>query len=56
MKSFRQFLEESINVSGDFNGNVYINSSESEPQQPVGEKYTAGADVFASLDWEEISR
>jgi len=43
MKSFRQFLEESINVSGDFNGNVYINSSAPEPQ-PVGEEYTA--DVF----------
>jgi hypothetical protein len=44
MKSFRQFLEESINVSGDFNGNVYYGSSSPEAQQPVGEEYTA--DVF----------
>ena len=58
MKSFKEFLSESVNISGDFNGNLYINS-QPEPQQ-VGEEYvasdTGGADVFASLDWEEISR
>jgi hypothetical protein len=40
MKSFKQFISESVNISGDFNGNIYINSSEPEPQQ-VGEEYVA---------------
>ena len=40
MKSFRQFISESVNISGDFNGNLYINSSQPEPQQ-VGEEYVA---------------
>lgn len=40
MKSFKEFLSESVNISGDFNGNLYINSSQSEPQQ-VGEEYVA---------------
>jgi len=39
MKSFKQFLSESVNISGDFNGNLYINSS--EPQQSVGEQFVA---------------
>ena len=30
MKSFKQFLSESINISGDFNGNLYMNSSQPE--------------------------
>jgi fibrillarin-like rRNA methylase len=30
MKSFKEFLSESVNISGDFNGNLYINSSEPE--------------------------
>lgn len=30
MKSFQQFLAESINISGDFNGNLYMNSSQPE--------------------------
>ena len=38
MKSFKNYLNESVNISGDFNGNLYINSSE---QQQVEEKYTA---------------
>ena len=32
MKSFQQFLSESINIAGDFNGNLYMNS-ESQPEQ-----------------------
>ena len=40
MKSFKQFISESVNISGDFNGNLYINSSQSEPQS-VGEEYVA---------------
>jgi hypothetical protein len=30
MKSFKQFLSESINIAGDFNGNLYMNSSQPE--------------------------
>ena len=30
MKSFKQFLSESINISGDFNGNLYMNSPQPE--------------------------
>jgi hypothetical protein len=40
MKSFRQFISESVNISGDFNGNLYINSSQDQPQS-VGEEYVA---------------
>jgi hypothetical protein len=40
MKSFKQFISESVNISGDFNGNLYINSSQPE-QQSVGEEYVA---------------
>lgn len=30
MKSFQQFISESINIAGDFNGNLYMNSSQTE--------------------------
>jgi len=40
MKSFNQFLSESVNISGDFNGNLYINSQPEQPQE-VGESYLA---------------
>jgi hypothetical protein len=40
MKSFKQFLSESVTIAGDFNGNLYINSSEPQTQQ-VGEEYVA---------------
>jgi hypothetical protein len=40
MKSFKEFLSESVNIQGDFNGNLYINSSELNQQQ-VGESYIA---------------
>ncbi len=40
MKSFRQFISESVNISGDFTGNLYINSQQPEQQQ-VGEGYVA---------------
>lgn len=40
MKSFKEFLSESVNISGDFNGNLYINSQPEQPQQ-VGETYSA---------------
>jgi hypothetical protein len=40
MKSFKQFLSESINISGDFNGNLYINGSETQ-SEPVKESFIA---------------
>jgi hypothetical protein len=40
MKSFKQFISESVNIAGDFTGNLYINS-QPEPQQQVGEEYAA---------------
>ena len=40
MKSFKQFLSESVNISGDFNGNLYINSQDQQQQpEQVGESY-----------------
>ena len=45
MKSFKQFLSENVNISGDFNGNLYINGS--EPQsEPTNESF------FADVMWE----
>jgi hypothetical protein len=43
MKSFQQFLSESINIAGDFNGNLYMNS----PQQE-----TATESFLADVVWE----
>ena len=40
MKSFKQFISESVNIAGDFTGNLYINSQSEQPQQ-VGENYVA---------------
>ena len=40
MKSFEQFILESVNIAGDFTGNLYINSQNDHPQQ-VGEEYVA---------------
>ncbi len=40
MKSFKEFISESVNIAGDFNGNLYINSQ--EPQiHSVGESFIA---------------
>ena len=41
MKSFQQFISENINISGDFNGNLYMNSS-----QPKVTKESFLADVM----------
>ncbi|MEY3470467.1 MAG: Synechococcus phage [Actinomycetota bacterium] len=30
MKSFKEFLSESINIAGDFNGNLYMNAPQPE--------------------------
>ena len=40
MKSFKQFLSESVDIAGDFNGNLYINGSENE-SEPVKESFLA---------------
>ena len=45
MKSFKEFLSESVNIAGDFNGNLYIGGSDSQPK-PVGESF------FADIVWE----
>lgn len=45
MKSFKEFLSESVNIAGDFNGNLYIGGSDSQPE-PVGESF------FADVVWE----
>ena len=45
MKSFKEFLSESVNIAGDFNGNLYIGGSDSQPE-PVGESF------FADIVWE----
>ena len=39
MKSFKQFISESINIAGDFTGNLYVNPH--PEQQQVGEEYVA---------------
>ena len=54
MKSFKQFISESVNISGDFNGNLYINSSQPE-QQSVGEEYVADVLWNGSLYRMELS-
>jgi len=33
MKSFQEFISESINIAGDFNGNLYLNSSNQSEQR-----------------------
>ena len=45
MKSLKQFLSESVNIAGDFNGNLYIGNSEPQ-QESVGESF------FADVVWE----
>jgi hypothetical protein len=44
MKSFKQFLSESINIAGDFNGNLYMNGA-SHPEQ-------ATESFLADVVWE----
>jgi hypothetical protein len=40
MKSFKQFMSESVNISGDFNGTL-INGGDQQESQPVGENFVA---------------
>jgi hypothetical protein len=44
MKSFKQFLSESVNIAGDFNGNLYMNGGP-QPEQ-------ATESFFADVVWE----
>ena len=44
MKSFREFISESINIAGDFNGNLYMNGG-SQPEQ-------ATESFLADIVWE----
>ena len=39
MKSFKEFLSESVNISGDFNGTLIVGGDDS--QQKVGEEFSA---------------
>ena len=48
MKSYKQFISESINISGDFNGNLYMNSTQDSPQQ-VEETYVADITWMGSI-------
>jgi hypothetical protein len=48
MKSFKQFIEESVNISGDFNGTLIVNSSENEQENEVEE---IGEQYFADVVW-----
>jgi len=43
MKSFKEFLSESINISGDFNGTLIVGgeSTPTQTKQDVGEKFSA---------------
>jgi len=45
MKSYKQFLSESVNIAGDFNGNLYLNNAEEVKKEPIGEEY------FADIIW-----
>ena len=45
MKSFKEFISESVNIAGDFNGNLYIGGSDSQPE-PTRESF------FADVVWE----
>ena len=52
MKTYSEFLSESVNISGDFNGNLYINSPEKEQ---VTEKYSADMEWKGELYRIEMS-
>jgi hypothetical protein len=43
MKSFQQFILESVNIAGDFNGNLYMNASQPE---------TTNESFLADVVWE----
>jgi hypothetical protein len=56
MKSYKQFISESVNISGDFKGNLYINSQPEKHQvSQVGEEYVADILWKGSLYRMELS-
>ena len=40
MKSYKEFLSESVNIAGDFNGTLHVYSN-GKTAEPVGETYSA---------------
>ena len=46
MKSFKEFLSESINISGDFNGTLIVNDKDYQQIEEVQESF------FADVVWE----
>jgi len=40
MKSYKQFISESVNIAGDFNGTMIIGGESPQPQR-VGEEFSA---------------
>lgn len=40
MKSYKEFLSESVNIAGDFNGTLHVHSNGGNAE-PVGETYSA---------------
>jgi len=40
MKSYKEFLSESVNIAGDFNGTLHVHS-DGKTAEPVGETYSA---------------
>ncbi len=46
MKSFQQFISESITINGDFNGTLNVGSSQPE-QAKVSDTYTLAARVLS---------
>jgi hypothetical protein len=44
MKDFKEFLNESVTINGDFNGTLNVGSDSSSPEQQVEENYKYLAD------------
>lgn len=40
MKSYKEFLSESVNIAGDFNGTLHVHN-DGKTAEPVGETYSA---------------
>ena len=41
MKSFKQFLSESVNIAGDFNGTLIVGGNAPQQQLPQAEEFSA---------------
>jgi len=49
MKSFKEFISESITIQGDFNGTLNVGSSQPEEPKQVGENYVADVTWMGSI-------